>query len=618
MECGSAAAALDFLDVGSRTPDLGPHGPRSARAMPPGATRPSLPHSFTPSLPHLLALFLSALFLAAGCDRQANSGQKVRALRVLNQSEVQTLDPAKISWMVDIRAADLLYDGLTQYDPKTLQPIPCMAERWDVSPNGKTYTFHLRHNATWSNGDPETARDFVYSWRRILRPETAADYVYLMYVIRNAQRYNEGLVCAAAAPEDQEKLRKRGRFIEPIPFEQVGVKSLDDYTLRVELEAAVPYFLDLTSFITFKPVHQATIEKFEIREDGKAIDTDPAWYREPKNLVCNGPYTLERWAQRQYMRFVRRPDYWNAAATPSQAVEILPISDTSTAFKMYDAGEADIMPFSPPRRLAERLMELARKGERHDVHTTGMFGTYFYRLNTRRKPFDDPRVRMAFSRAIDRNLLTSKLLWMGEKPAVSLVPPGTREYVSPKMPPFDPAAAKKLLAEAGYPDGKDLPPVEIMFNKEASHQAIAESIKDMWQRYLGVEVNLASVDRGTMRQKLQTLDYSACRGGWYGDYDDPITFLDLFTTAPEGGGGNNDTGFSNAEYDRLIDQAKIEGDPRKRNELMHRAEEILIEQMPIIPLYYYGEMYLYDPARVSGFYVNKMGTNPLRFVGVNP
>ncbi len=562
---------------------------------------------------------LAGGLLVTGCSGKsgAEPAPAPKVLRVLNQSEVQTLDPAKISWMVDIRAADLLFDGLTQFDPKTLKPIPCIATSWDVSLDGKTYTFHLRRNARWTNGDPVTARDFVYSWKRILQPETAADYVYLMFVIQNAQRYNEGLTCAAAPPKKQARLKAQRKFVEPIAFDEVGIHALDDYTLRVRLTSAVPYFLDLTSFITFKPVHRATIEKFAIREGDKVIDTSTEWYHDPKNLVCNGPYVLKRWAQRQYMLFAKRKDYWNAAATPSEQVEIIPVDSTSTAFKMYEAGEADIMPFSPPRRLAEKLIELCKKGERNDVHTTLMFGTYFYRLNTKRPPFDDPRVRLAFARAIDKKLLTSKLLWMGEQPADSLVPPGTRDYTSAMTPTFDPQAAKQLLAAAGYPGGKGLPTVEIMFNKEASHQAIAEAVKDMWQRYLGVTVELASVDRGTMRQKIQSLDYSVCRGGWYGDYNDPITFLDLFMTAPADGGGNNDTGFSSRRYDELVEQAKTEDDPARRNRFLHEAEEILIgQQMPIIPLYYYAEMYLFQPDRVTGFYVNKMGTNPLRFVGL--
>ncbi len=553
-----------------------------------------------------------------GCGRegQVGEGQPVRPLRVLNQSEVQTLDPARISWQIDIRAADLLFDGLTQTHPRTLENIPCIAERWDLSEDGKTYTFHLRRDATWSNGDRVTAHDFAWSWQRVLDPETAADYVYLMYVIRNAQRYNEGRACSLEPLPRQAELKVKGKFVEAMPFDQVGIKAMDDYTLRVELVAALPYFLDLTSFITFKPVHRPTIEKFTIRQDGRVVDVDTDWYLQPGNLVCNGPYVLESWVQRQYMRYVKRAGYYDAEKIPSQRIEILPISDPSTAFKMYDQGEADIMPFPPLRRVSEALIRRAEQGRRDDVHVSLKFGTYFYRLNTQRKPFDDPRVRMAFSRAIDRELLTRRLCWLGEKPATSLVPPGVRGYESPTMAGFDPEAARKLLAEAGYPAGKGLPVVGIMFNKEASHQAIAESIKDMWSKYLGATVELLSLDRGSLRQKVQSLDYSAARAGWYGDYLDPITFLDMFMTAPEGGGGNNDTGFSNPEYDHLITEAMRESDAKRRNGLMRRAEEILVvEQLPIIPLYYYADMYLFRP-EVKGFWPNQMGINPLRWAEV--
>lgn len=566
-----------------------------------------------------IGLGLAVGGLLAGCSREGQAAHEPidRPLRVLNQSEVQTLDPARISWAVDIRAADLLYDGLTQYHPKTLKNIPCIAERWDITDQGRVYTFHLRNDATWSNSDPVTAHDFVWSWRRVLEPETAADYVYLLYTIRNAQRYNEGRACSLEPAEKQAELKARGKFVEPISFDEVGIRALDDRTLRVELVAAVPYFLDLTSFVTFKPVHRATIEEFTVRdEDGRILDFDTDWYLQPGNLVCNGPYVLDAWVQRQYMRYLRRPDYYDVAAIPSRCIEILPISSPSTAFKMYEQGEADIMPFPPLRRVAEALIHQADSGLRDDVHVHMKFGTYFYRLNTRRKPFDDPRVRKAFSQAIDRSVLTRSLCWMGEKPADSLVPPGVRDYVSPKAAGFDLRAAQQLLSEAGYPGGRGLPVIEIMFNKEAAHQVIAESVKDMWQRHLGATVELSSIERGTLRQKMQSLDYSVSRAGWYGDYNDPLTFLDMFMTAPEGGGGNNDTGFADPEYDLLITQATRESDPARRDQLLRRAEEILvIEQAPIIPLYYYADMYLFRP-QVKNFLPNRMGINPLRFVEV--
>ncbi len=578
-------------------------------------TRPWRKKDWRKILATMAALLLPLVVAGCGGDTQAGQDAAVRPLRVLNASEVQTLDPAKISWSVDIRAADLLFDGLTQYDPKTLGPMPCIAERWDVTNGGRTYTFHLRRDARWTNGDPVTAHDFAWSWRRILEPETAADYVYLMYVIKNAQRYNEGRACSLESPQRQKQRKADGTFVEAIPFEQVGIEVLDDYTLRVELVAALPYFLDLTSFITYKPVHRPTIEKFTIRDGGRVLDFDTDWYTQPANLVCNGPYVLDEWSQRQYMRFGKRTDYYDAERIPSERIEILPVSDPMTGFKMYEQGEADLMPFPPLRRVSEALIRLASQGKRDDVHVHMKFGTYFYRLNTRRKPFDDPRVRIAFARAIDRDLLTKNLCWLGEKPATSLVPPGIRDYKSPALPGHDVAEARQLLAEAGYPDGRGLPVIEIMFNKEATHQAIAESVKDMWQRNLGATVELASVDRGTLRNRIQSLNYSVSRAGWYGDYNDPMTFLELFVTAPDGGGGNNDTGFSDAEFDRLIRQAMVEDDAGKRDAMLHRAEQILIvEQMPIIPLYYYSEMFLFRP-EVKGVWPNRMGINPLRFAG---
>lgn len=527
-----------------------------------------------------------------------------------------------------MRMAAALFETLTVIDPATLEPAAGAATfPPEISEDGLTYTFHLQPEGRWSNGDAVTAHDFVFAWRRVLEPVTAADYVQLLFVIDNAEAYYRGQIDARTIPDEQASLSAAGspptyRGIvrsEPIPFEQVGIRAVDEHTLEVRLRGPVPYFLDLTSMITFAPLHRATLERFEQRLPDGTVRYDPRWYR-TENLVGNGAFRLAEWLPRQVMRFERSETYWNRANVPSRYVEVVAVEDRNTAFMLYESGDVDLMPFMPPPRIARTLYEYTRTGRRDDVFVESMFGTYFFKINVLRSPTDDRRVRRALSMAIDREAIVSQVRGYGERATSVLVPEGTGEYVSPEGVSFDPAGARALLASAGYDDPGSMDAVELLFNHDptGNHLHIAEAVKQMWQEHLGITVQLRSIDRPSLRMRLKELNYSICRAGWYGDYWDPMTFLELFVTA-HGEGGNNDTGFANQEYDGLIRQAMFEADAVRRNALLARAERMLVvEHAVVIPLFTYVEMYLYDPDRLEGMWVNRRGVLPLQYLERTP
>jgi len=545
------------------------------------------------------AFFLSSVL--TGCSPKDDA---IRPVRVLSFSQVSTLDPAKISWLVDMRAASALFEGLTTINPRTLQVEAAQAYYPpEISEDKTTYRFHIRPEAKWSTGRAVVADDFVFAWKRVLDPLTGSPYVQLMFNIRNARRYYQGLAGQG----------------ERIEFDQVGVKALSRDTLEVQLEAPVAYFLDLTSFITFVPVARENLEPFAKRlADGRVV-YDSDWTL-PQHLITNGPFLLREWKMRQRMRFERNELYWDRRRVGSRYVDLVGVEDRATAWRLYDSGQADLMPFMPPGRIADVLLKQQADGRREDVHAVRAFGTYFYRLNVKKPPLDDVRVRRALAMAIDKRAIAEKVRGHGEKVADSFVPPGTGDYVSPEGLPFDPDRARRLLAEAGYPQGRGAPTIEILFNVDpvGGHRDTASAVKQMWQENLGLTVELRALDRSSFWEKVKNLDYMVARGGWWGDYYDPMTFLDMFVTAPPQG-GNNDTGFSDPRYDELVGLAAVEPDAVKRNALLQEAERILVcQQAPIIPVYHYVEMYLFDPKRVGGVWPNSRSIIPLKYLYLRP
>ena len=514
----------------------------------------------------IVALTTSALL--AGCDSHDSRADLV----VLNGAEPESIDPAEITGQLDGRIAYALFEGLLHYD-RFGRPQPGIAQSWDISPDQRTYTFHLRPDAKWSNGDPVTANDFLASWKRALLPATASEYAYIFFPIRNAEAFNEGSV------KD---------------FSAVGVKTLDSQTLQVDLENPTPYFLDLCCYVTYLPVHLPSVQKY-----------GDDWIK-PGKLVNDGPFLLTEWKLNYHMRLKKNPTFWDAKNVQLETIDILPIDNAITAYNFYASKVADLIldkGLTPPSLIPELK-------ERQDFHAASFLGDYFIRFNVTRKPFSDPRVRQAFAMVIDRDRIVRKITQAGEHPAYSFTPPGTAgDYQPPRMFGFDPNRARELLAQAGYPGGKGFPTISYLYDNKKLNEDIAVEIQTMLSEELGVHVELAKQEWKVYLNSTNRLDYDFCRSSWIGDYNDPTSFLECFVT----NSGNNRTGWSNRTYDELLTAAAKEADPQTRLKILVQAEDILLNQgTPICPLYFYMGIQIYDGTKFGGIEPNLLDNHPFR------
>lgn len=474
-----------------------------------------------------------------------------------NGAEPRELDPAISTGVPESHIIDNLFEGLTGLDPITLEPIPGVAESWTKSEDGRTYVFKIRADAKWSDGKSLTAEDFVWSWQRALRPETASEYSYQLYYIKNAEAFNTSKI------KDQNK---------------IGVHARGKNELVVELENPTPFFLQLTAFHTLYPVPRHTIEKFPGQK----------WTR-PENMVSNGPFKLSEWKINQHIKLVPNENYWNHKLTKISAAYLYPIERQDTeertflSGKLHRTNEVPVLKI-PLYEKRQKSNPTAYKPYRADPY----LGIYFYRFNVTKPPFNDPRVRRAFALTIDRSLIAQKITRAGEQPAGTFTPPGTGGFTAPpllnlRVTKKDVAEAQELLAKAGYKGGKGFPKVDILFNTSDKHKKIAVAIQQMWKKNLGVDVGLYNKEWKVYLNAEKKLDYQIARAAWIGDYPDPNTFLDMFVTD----GGNNKTGWSNKTYDGLIQEASKILDQKLRYETLLKAEKILMDELPIVPIYVY-------------------------------
>lgn len=505
----------------------------------------------------------------SACSGGAAS-RTANVLRVGNGAEVQDLDPHMVSGVAEHRVLSSLFEGLTELDPSTMQVIPGVAESWRVSEDLKTYTFVLRENARWSNGDPVTAQDFLYSWQRMLSPGLATEYAYMLHCLKNAKAFNEG------------GLKE---------FAQVGVRALDAHTLEVELEHPTPYFLSMQTHQAWYPVHRATIEQY-----GKMNQRDTGWTRTGRH-VGNGAFQLLEWSPNEVLRVVRNPYYWNAGQVKLDGIDFYPIDNQQTEERSFRARMLDLTSTIPLHKA-----EVYKREHPDMVHIHPYLGVYYYRINVTRAPFTDKRVRQALSMTINREELTRNVTKGDELPAYCLTPPDTAGYTCETHVPYDVPRAKALLAEAGYPDGQGLPPVEILYNTAESHKTIAEAIQRMWKEALNVEARLLNQDWKVYLASMNSLDYAVARSAWIADVLDPVNILECMLATS----GNNRTGWANAEYDRLIEAAYAASDSPVRYAALQQAEKILLDEMPVIPIYFYTWKYLQSP-RVKGLTPNLLG-----------
>ena len=522
-----------------------------------------------------LLLVLATCALILGCSRHEPPAD----LTIINSVEPESLDPAIIVAQADMRVVQGLFEGLTRLEPIKARPVPGLAEKWEVSTNGITYTFHLRTNLVWSTGEPITADDVVYSWIRALDPKTASRYAGQLYYIKNAKDFNIGKIKDPSL---------------------VGVKALDKLTVQVQLAAPTAFFLDLCAFPTLAVVPRQAIEKY-----------GDHWLTH-KPMPTSGAYELEAWRLNDKIRLVKNPKYWDAANTQSSVIDFLPVGSPSTALNLYERGQADIV--WDKGLIPAELLDVLLK--RPDFHTFSYLGTYFIRFNTTHKPFDDPRVRQALAMAVDKELIVKKITRAGEVVTSHLVPDGTQNYTSPEGLSYNVEEARKLLAEAGYPGGKGFPRFEYLFDGAAGasgniHEGIAIELQQMWRDALGIHMDLRQVETQVFWGTQSRLDYDLSRSSWIGDYNDANTFLGMFVT----GDGNNETGWSSARYDELVHRANETIDVNKREKLFQDAESILVhDQVPIIPLYIYVGVNYFDTNKVQGIWQNVLDDHPLRTI----
>lgn len=580
-------------------------------------------------------LLLAALVVASVIsDRPAPRAD----FTFVNRGDVSTLDLQRMSWMQDMRAAKLLFEGLVRNNVLTweYEIVPGVADRWELSPDGRHYTFHLRPDAKWSNGEPVRASDFVYSWRRALLPETSSDYTGLFQLIKGGKAFFDWRTAAVAdfaAGKSEAKSAADLWKMTLAEFDRgVGLRATDDRTLEVELESPVPYFLDLCAMPVFYPVYPPVVSAYESLDPRTGRQDSQRDWTKPGLIVSNGPFVLSDWRFKRDMRFKKSEQYWDRANVNIDTISSPSIEDPNAALLAYNSGAVDwISDVTVPYRgdvLAEKTkfydehraeyeslraqgldqFEIDRRlppDPRKNIHAIPTFGTYWYNFNClpnlrdgRPNPFHDPRVRRAFAMAVDKQAIVEQVMRIGTPVATTIIPrnsiPG---YHSPKGVPYDPAGARALLAEAGYPGGKGFITVEILFNKDAGHDKVAEIVARNWEESLGVKTSLDMKEIKVFKDDLQNANYMVSRAGWYGDYADPTTFLDLNRK----GDGNNDRKYDNPVYDKLLADAAKEPDPEARMRMLEEAERIIMDDdLPMIPLYQYVTLYMFDPQKVAG------------------
>ena len=619
-----------------------------------------------------------------------------------NGTDPKTLDPHRATGSPESRILFGIFSGLLQLLPEgepdpvdglqPMSPQPAIAKSYDVSADKRTYTFHLREDAVWSDGVPITSADFVWSWTRMLHPATACEYNFQLFSLPFAEAFSSGVVevgdrceielfdrpspdgkteadtgvtvnqnfprgtmlygtlreirktpepqLAKNVPDD-ERAKTIGMWQEDwvyevdianisetgevdwagpttrqsftvnpesplaqtdtqrahhvlVAFSKLGgMEAPDEHTFIVHLTDPLPYFPSLTAFYPLFPVPRHVVEKHGM----------PMWTK-PENIVSSGAYTVEMRRLRDRVRLKKNPKWFSANQTSIETIDCLSTEGQNTALNMYETGQIDWVT-DPPSALMEVL-----KG-RSDFYVAPKLAVYFYRLNTTRKPLDDPRVRRALAMAINRQQIVDQVTKSGQVPAFTIVPPGIAGYEPP--PGFTPdlAEAKRLLAEAGYPGGRGMPRVSILYNTSEGHRAIAEVVQQQLQNNLNVKVELENMEWGSFLDKTNQLDYDIARAGWIADYADPNTFLDMWVT----GGPQNSTGWSSTEFDQLLKAAAAESDAETRMQLLADAEAIWIAEMPAIPFYFYVGINLVKP-RVKGFFPSPQDLHPMHLLSI--
>ena len=526
----------------------------------------------------LLALVMLVTACGGGGNKPANNpggeaadgkAAEGKILRTNNSSEPGTLDPALATGTHDSWPMQHMYEGLMKYNEKG-ELVQGVAKEMKVSDDGLTYTFTLRDDAKWSNGDPVTAQDFEFSWKRVLNPETASEYSYQLYYLKNGEAYNNGKATV----------------------DQVGVKALDDKTLEVTLESPTEYFPSLTAFYTYYPVQKKTVE------------ANPDWAKDPKNglLVSNGAFKCVDWKHNEAIELVKNDQYYDADKVKLAGIHFDIIEDQNTAWQRYEGGEYDFL-YNPPATIVQKL----KQEKNPELTIADELSTYYYEINTETKPLNNAKVREALSLAIDRKSIVENITQAGQVPAEGMVPYGLKDdadkdfrEANGNLIKMDDKEAAKLLEEGLAEENMtkdDLNGMVIVYNTDENHKKIAQAIQEMWNSKLGISLKLENMEFQTLIDRRRQGDFSIARAGWVGDYADPMTMLDLFTT----GNPQNNSRWGDPEFDKLIKTAKTTLDSKERMDSMKEAEKILMRDKPVVPIYFYTATYVTKP-NVKGVY----------------
>jgi oligopeptide transport system substrate-binding protein len=529
-----------------------------------------------------LAAMLAAGVALFGCSRGTNvsTGDRDQVLHRGIGPDLADLDPHLATETKYYTVLSALLEGLVAEDPVDLHPVPGVAERWEVTPDGLTYTFHLRSDARWSNGDPVTAQDFVASWRRILTPSLGAASASQLYLIQGAEAFNRG---------DGD-------------FSQVGLRARDALTLAVSLEHPAPWFLSLLSGPAWMPVNIATVAKY-----GALAERGNPWAA-PGRWVGNGPFNLVSWKRGEEIVVAGSPSYWDAARVKLREIHFHAYDSIDAEERAFRSGQLHLTETIPPARI-----DAYRKDSPELLRSDPLLGTYFLRVNVRRPGLGDARVRLALALAIDRSAVVERILRGGQAPAATFTPPGIGGYRPEPVQGCRTEEARRLLAESGHPAGAGLPVFDLLYNTSETHRTIAEALQEMWRRDIGVQVRLVNQDFKSTEEARSTGAYDLLRSSEIADYVDPSAFLENW----RGDSTNNYTGWSSPDFDSLLFAAARDADPAARNALYARAERILLTEAPVIPLFHYSHVFLIRPS-VKGWSPTLLDHHPYKWVSLAP
>jgi oligopeptide transport system substrate-binding protein len=529
------------------------------------------------------AIMALALLCQTGCgkrDRAVDEATRDGIFLYNNGAEPRDLDHHVVTGMPENRVIKSLIEGLVTEHPESSSKVsPGMAKSWESNDDKSIWTFHLRE-AYWTNGDRVTADDFAYAYRRILNPEFGAPYASMLFRVVNAAAYNRG---------------------EITDFSEVGIRVIDPATLQVELDGPTPYFPLMLTHYTWFPLHPGTIEAFDA-----FASRDSGWTR-PENHVGNGPFILKEWRPNQRIIVEKNPDHWDADSVSLNAIHFFPVQDRQTENRMFATGQLHATN-GVPYNLRDRYRAENNPTLREDP----LFATGYLGLNINNEGLSDPRVRRALYLALDREVIVNKVTKNG-RPAAGFVPPFIEGYPEREAVLRDPERARELMAEAGYPGGEGFPELEFIIVNIDTTRIFAEVLQDMLRTELGISIVIQSKEWQVLISEMDSGNFDIFLLSWIGDYMDPATFLKIMRT----GDGNNRTGFGNAEFDRLVEEANQQTSLEKRYALLSRAEDILMEELPILPFTWARNMYLLQP-EVQGWAPKPLMDQPYKAVKLVP